>query len=153
MKQRNTNNIIFIFLFILMVFLPIFLHVTRFIEPRNTNEGEKDRQTQPITTEEETTQTAKEEILAMLPKDKKAGILHENNDYRIEYIESLDVFKIEVVSSDVANTKKAGNKWFLDHGMTQAEICELPVRFYLNYGLTQDYPELKKTFTPLPDEC
>ncbi len=95
----------------------------------------------------------KAKLLALLPDGQKAGIIHQSPNIRVEYILSLDQFNVEIVNTNIANAKKEGNAWFLEQGLSQKGLCDLPLRFYLNNAVFEQMPDIQDTFNPLPDGC
>lgn len=95
----------------------------------------------------------KREILALLPEGQIAGIVHESNTVRIEYIESLDLFKVEILTINVAQAKDEGDVWFKAQGMSQQGICDLPLGYYLNWEVANQLRDTNFVFNPLPKGC
>lgn len=91
---------------------------------------------------------------------KPENIIENNNgdlllvltdDYRIEYIPSPDIFIATLQKEPVENNRKKAEKWFLDKGFSQENLCNLGLQFILHSSLTQDYKT--KGFSSRPTGC
>lgn len=93
----------------------------------------------------------REEIIAKQIANNHGDILlHQADSFKIEYIPSPDVFFVTISKDPAIAAKKQAQDWFLDFGLKQSDLCDLPVRFVLRNF------EVRKTnanFTSLPDGC
>jgi len=77
-------------------------------------------------------------------------ILYDSQNFRIIYSPSLDLFITQIFKDPAGAYSQAAQKWFLDKGLSQQELCTLPLRLALFN------PELKQTnpnFSLLPQDC
>lgn len=98
-------------------------------------------------------QQAKAALLELLPSGKIAGVIHKTSTISVEYIQSLDLFKVEILTANIASAKNEANTWFREQGMSQQGICNLPLGFYLNWTVAEDLENKGFTFSPLPNGC
>lgn len=96
---------------------------------------------------------AKEHILQLLPSGQDYGTVYSSNTIIIDYTQSLDLFKVEILTVDVASAKTEAENWFKNQGMSQEGICNLPLSFYLNWDTANILKNTKFVFNPLPDGC
>ena len=84
--------------------------------------------------------------------DNRGGdiLLFQADSFVIEYIPAPDVFFVTIDKDPASEAKQQAQKWFLDFGLQQNDLCDLPVRFILdNFEIRKTNP----TFTSLPDGC
>ncbi len=93
---------------------------------------------------------AKAKILT--PLDNKSGVIFQNENFIIQYVESLDDFEIEINSKDIDLAKTEAENYLLNQGFSKNGLCNLPVRFYLGAFAANDFPR-NSQFNPLPSGC
>lgn len=96
---------------------------------------------------------AKANILTILPAEKRSGILYKDSRVSIEYVNSADLFMVEILTPDIITAKAAANIWFRSHGISQKAICTMPVEFYLNYYVARQTSQPFTNFSPLGNGC
>jgi len=96
---------------------------------------------------------AKAQILTQLPANQQWGQLYETPNISIEYIDSRDIFMVEIRTTAIENAKKEANVWFRVHGFSQDAICNYPVQFYLNSDIMNKLIDNDITFSPLGVGC
>jgi hypothetical protein len=96
---------------------------------------------------------AKAKILAKLPVEKKSGILYESNSIHIEYVNSADLFMVEIISSNISQAKAEANVWFRTNGVSQKGICDYPVMFYLSWDTMNKFRGTNLQFSPVGNGC
>ncbi|MBA3723976.1 MAG: hypothetical protein H0W89_03740 [Candidatus Levybacteria bacterium] len=96
---------------------------------------------------------AKTSILSMLPNGSPSGIVHKDTAFMVEYIKSADMFQVEILAGAVDGTKSEAIAWFKKQGMSEVGICSLPVSFYLNYQIANEFKKQNIPFNPLPPSC
>jgi len=88
-------------------------------------------------------------IASQIAQDKGDIILFTSPAYRIIYVPTPDIFFV-MITKDPQTSRDASQKWFLDFGLNQDNLCTLPVRFVINdFQLKKQFPD----FNPLPDNC
>lgn len=80
-------------------------------------------------------------------------IVYEAQNIRIRYISSLNLFKIEILTVDVATAKTEGYTWFRSQGMSHEGICNYPVEFYLSYEVADILKSSNFIFSSVPEGC
>lgn len=95
--------------------------------------------------------TLKQEIIA--PLKGSAGGIYETEDFRISYLPSPDIFQIEIKTTYIPQAKEVAVEWFKKKGFTEADICALPVNFYLGGEVFEQFRGSGLVFNPLPDFC
>ncbi len=93
---------------------------------------------------------AKQEILSLLPEGQSYGIIYSSENFNIEYVESLDLIKVEILSNSIEDIKTEAVNWFRDQGLSQEGVCNYPVDFYLGSGVVPDGGEI---FSPIAPGC
>ncbi len=96
---------------------------------------------------------AKQKILSFLPQGKTSGYVYQSSTVQIEYLKSPDAFLAEILTIDIAQSKKDAVNWFKVQGMSQKGICDLPVSFYLNSRVANQLRNLNIKFSPLAEGC
>ena len=96
---------------------------------------------------------AKTRILKLLPSGQNYGTVYSSDTVTIEYVQSLDLFDVSILTVDVASAKQEAENWFKQEGMSQQGICDLPVGFYLNQDVANSLKSTDFKFSPLPDGC
>lgn len=97
-----------------------------------------------------TVQQIKQQLIANPISDNGDKLLYTANTFRILYVPTPDIFFVQITSGQANAVRQDAQKWFLDKGLTQKDLCNFPVRFVIFN------PELKKTapdFNFLPDGC
>ncbi len=96
-------------------------------------------------------QLAKQNIINQL--NKQSGITQRTSEYIIEYVNSSDVFMVEITTIDVASAKQQVKNWFLGNGFSSESLCTMPVIFYLNFEIANIFRNEGRTFSPLAEGC
>lgn len=96
---------------------------------------------------------AKNNIFKLLPSGQNYGEVYSSDTISIQYVQSLDLFKVEILTADVASAKKEAENWFKQQGMSQQGICDLPLGFYLSWDVANLLRNSGFIFNPLPDGC
>jgi hypothetical protein len=96
---------------------------------------------------------AKNTLLQTNLKGNNSGVAYENENIRIEYISSVDHFIVEVKTIDIAKAKSEANVWFINQGLSQKGLCDLPIRFMPSFDVSQMMGESGMIFNPLPNSC
>lgn len=97
--------------------------------------------------------TVKSKLLTYLPEGEVSGSIHESRTIRVTYLQSLDLFKVEILTADISAAKNEANTWFRQQGMTQKGICDLPLGFYLNWDVANSLRNSELVFNPLANGC
>lgn len=93
----------------------------------------------------------KQKIIA--PLGGSAGGIYETTNFRISYLPSPDIFQGEIKTTYISQAKEEAIEWFKKQGFTEADICALPVNFYLGGEAFEQYQGSGLIFNPLPDFC
>ena len=96
---------------------------------------------------------AKSKIVSLLPLNQVAGVVHETKNVRIEFVNSMNLFTVEVLTEDISLARNEAVSWFLSQGLSRDAICNYPVQFYLNYEISQSLKNSNLIFSPLADGC
>lgn len=96
-------------------------------------------------------QQVKQKILSSI--GGQSAVLKNTDDYHIEYIKSLDIFMVEIDTTEIETAKKQASEWFISQGFSIYALCDLPVNFYLSWNAKQQLQSSKTTFNPLADGC
>ncbi len=96
-------------------------------------------------------QTVKRAVLAKI--GNKSGYLEETPEYKTEYIKSVDLFQVEILTTDYSFAKVKATSWFKDQGFSQEGVCNLPVMFYLSAQTRSALKDKDITFNYLPEGC
>lgn len=96
-------------------------------------------------------QETRKKIIATQIENRQGDILlYKAGSFIIEYVPTPDIFFVTINNDPVTEAKQQAQKWFLDFGLAQSDLCDLPVRFVLgNFEIRKTNP----TFTSLPDGC
>lgn len=82
-----------------------------------------------------------------------SGILFRNSDVQLEYVQSADLFMAEIYTTHIIQAKTETADWLRQQGFSQQGICNLPVIFYLDPGITQQLQGQDVIFSPLANGC
>jgi len=85
-----------------------------------------------------------------IANDNGTIVLFISDDYKIVYVPTPDFFLATILKEPVDKNKKEAESWFLKFGLTQSDLCNLPVRFGLG---SLDFKKANPDFSPLPDGC
>lgn len=96
---------------------------------------------------------AKAKILSLLPAGKTSGVLYSTPTIIIDYTSGVDLFQVEILTTNIESAKDEGVKWFREQGISQKGICDLPVDFYLNWEVANELRGKNITFSPLAEGC
>ncbi|HSW88085.1 MAG TPA: hypothetical protein VLG12_02890 [Candidatus Saccharimonadales bacterium] len=76
--------------------------------------------------------------------------IYETNEYKIMYIESYDMFQVEISTTNVKQAEDDVLAWFTTKGISKDAVCKIPVEFYLSFSLKQ---QLNQGVPPLFYGC
>lgn len=96
---------------------------------------------------------AKNRILSILPDGKTSGVLYNSPEIIIDYTSGVDLFQVEILTTNIEGAKEMGAMWFIEQGVSQKGICDLPVDFYLNWEVANELRGRNITFSPLAEGC
>lgn len=97
--------------------------------------------------------SAKNSVLTTILHGPNSGILFKNNDVQLEYVQSADIFMVEIYTTHTIQAKTETVNWLLGQGFSQQGICNLPVIFYLDPSVTQALQGQDVIFSPLANGC
>ena len=118
-------------------------------DKQKTNELINKSQTRrPLSPEGE---KAKEGLISGL--GNTSGRIFANNNIRIDYVQSPDLFQAEILSNNVDSAKEDAVFFMLSQGFTNSDICNLPLSFYLSSKVSSELKDSNIVFNPLPDGC
>ncbi len=103
-------------------------------------------QSQPLASDKE---AIKNRLISPLGE---AGVLTENEDFRIEYY-SPSLFQVVIKVVYVAEAKDKAINWFKKQGFSEKDICNLPVTFSLTPEVNQKLKGSGFIYSALPDFC
>ncbi len=75
------------------------------------------------------------------------------NDFSIDYIQALDEFQVEILTTDYKTAENEAVQYFRAQGLSDNSICNLPVMFYLSYDVTQQLKGQNVSVNSIPDFC
>lgn len=105
----------------------------------------KGREPQPLDV-----QKIKNQLIENPIEDKGDKILEITDNFRIVYVPTPDIFFVQITKDPAQGAKVQAQDWFVQKGLAQGDLCNLPVRFLLfNASLKKTNPN----FNPLPDGC
>ena len=96
---------------------------------------------------------AKDTMLNTILHGYQSGIVYKSQNEQIEYVESADLFQVEIFTTDIAAAKSEANIWFRDQGFSQQAICDLPVMFYLDLDVMGKLRGKNYIFSPVANSC
>lgn len=82
----------------------------------------------------------------------EAGVLIENEDFRIEYY-APNLFQVVIKVVYVAEARDKAMSWFKQQGFNEKDICDLPVTFSLTPDVEQKLKGSGFIYNALPDFC
>lgn len=97
-------------------------------------------------------QAAKDDMILKILKGN-SGVLYDRPTVRIIYIKEADWFQAEILTTNIRAAKSEANIWLRNQGLSQEAICKLPVMFYLNYAVVEQFKDKNILFSPLPNGC
>ncbi len=96
---------------------------------------------------------ARTHILSLLPSGSSSGVVYQNANVRIEYIEPVDEFKAQILTTNIDQAKEDAVNWFKENGFSQKGICDLPLNFIMSIATARYIHDNGITFNVLPKEC
>jgi len=97
--------------------------------------------------------TARTRVLTFLPPNSSSGVVYENNNVSVEYIEPIDEFKARILTTNIDQAKEDAVNWFKMNGFSQQGICDLPLNFIMSIDSARYVQENGIIFNVLPKEC
>lgn len=94
---------------------------------------------------------AKNKLLQEL--DNSSGVVYSSSQVKIEYVKAPDVFQAEILTTNITIAKQEAASWMVSQGFIAADLCKLPLSFYLNFEILQRLRDTGTIFNPLPDGC
>jgi hypothetical protein len=82
-----------------------------------------------------------------------SGVLYETDNVRIEYVQSADLFMGEIKTVNIVKAKSEASTFFLNKGLSQQGVCDLPLMFFLDPEISQQLQGQDVIFSPLPNGC
>lgn len=96
-------------------------------------------------------QTTREKIIASQIENRRGDlILYKPGPYEITYIPTPKIFFVTLFQNPVEVYKKQAQNWFLNFGLKQTDLCDLPVRFVFG---SRELKNANPNFVQLPDGC
>lgn len=92
----------------------------------------------------------RQEIILSASDKNGDKVVFSSANYRIIYVPTPDVFFVQIFKDPADSYRREAQSWFIQKGLTQSDLCNLPVRILLFD------PGLKKTnpnFNYFPDGC
>lgn len=83
----------------------------------------------------------------------KSGILIQTDAYMIEYVKAPNQFMAQILGRDIGSAKSLINDWFLQQGLSQNGICNLPLVLYLGPDPIDQLRKTGEKFNPIPKGC
>ena len=77
-------------------------------------------------------------------------IIKETEKYKVVYVPTLKIFFVTIKAEPVNSAKEEAQKFFRDFGLSQNDLCSLPVRFNITDFTIKNS---NKNFNYLPDSC
>jgi hypothetical protein len=96
---------------------------------------------------------AKSKILTLLPQGRVSGVVHQTRNIRIEYVQSADIFQVEILTTEINTAKDEANVWFREQGLSQNAICTLPISFYVSYDVANQLRSTNVVVSALGNGC
>lgn len=96
--------------------------------------------------------TVKQTTLNTILKGNNSGIVYRNADVSVEYVKSMDLFMADILTPDTNKAKIETVTWFKNQGFSQQAICNLPLMFYLESGVSSEIQQ-DIQFSPLANGC
>lgn len=173
MQYIYKNKKLFLLLIAFAILMPLCLSMIRQDPPSPAIKVAETQQTSPtemVTVPEDDPQKKLLEYVQnkkpLSPSDKQAkasifrlleglpsGIIHQTPNITITYVQSADMFQVEITNARIDAAKAEALLWFRNEGMSKEGICNLPVSFYLNHEIASDLEDAKNSFNPLPPGC
>lgn len=93
-------------------------------------------------------QEIKQRLISQFPN----GQINRTGMYSLEYVEGMNDFEVEILTTNVEQAKKEAENYLRGKGFSQDALCNLPVRFYLNSSVAKQIPK-DFIFNPLAESC
>jgi hypothetical protein len=84
---------------------------------------------------------------------KRENPLATTDDYTITYDPTTDIFQAEITTISINNAKDEVVQWFVNQGMSNEALCQLPLNFTLEDSVVQSLKGLDIIFNPLAPNC
>jgi hypothetical protein len=113
-----------------------------------TRDYERISSRQPLSSEDQAIKTR-----LLTPLNSRSGIITTTPQFQLEYVQSPDLFMVEVRSTNPITGKNAAENYLKNQGLSNSGICNLPVVFYLSQQVQNDLISKGQTFNPIPTGC
>lgn len=137
--------------------------------PTNTPQGQEANTNPPIDYDNQSTETLLRTVtnrptpsstddsrirqLLITGLNGTSGVISETATYTLEYSQAPDSFSSEIKTMNINQAKLETINYLKSRGLSEEGICKLPLFFYLNYKISQEYSNSGQTFSPIPDFC
>lgn len=87
---------------------------------------------------------AKQNTITILQQNGNS--LFETDSFKIMYIQTYDMFQVEIKTTNIKQAEDDVLTWFTTKGLSKDAVCKIPVQFYLNFyikhQINQEIPPL-----------
>ena len=95
---------------------------------------------------------AKTATLTTILKGDNSGVVYKNSDVSVEYVQSVDLFMADILTTNINQAKTETVDWFISQGFSKQAVCNLPVMFYLDTSVSSEL-QTDIQFSPLANGC
>ncbi len=92
-------------------------------------------------------------LLDFLPEDAESGTIYTSPNMRIDYNGTLNIFEVEIKTTNISLAKEEAVQWFLNRGFSQDAICNYPLEFILNWDIRNELGDSNIIFSTLAPNC
>ena len=89
-------------------------------------------------------------IASKISEQNGTLIVYKTSSYIVTYVPTPDIFFVNILKIPFDTNKNQAEKWFLNFGLKQEELCTLPVRFSVGF---QAPMKEKLSYNPFPNGC
>lgn len=100
----------------------------------------------------DTDKTAKQALISGI-SNPDGETVYANSEFRVLYIRGLDLFQVEILSTNIQQAKTDAVNWLEASGISAQGVCNIPVTFYMNENVLNQLQGQNTQFSPIPDSC
>lgn len=96
---------------------------------------------------------AKNKLLLDTLRSITSGVVYENDDVIVEYVQSADIFEATIRTANLSQAKNETVKWFESFGISKEGVCKLPIIFSVDPVVAESLLKANTSFSPLTPGC
>ncbi len=85
--------------------------------------------------------------------NRQATTLYKSPNIQVMYIPATDSFTGQISTDNVEQAEQEAISWFTRQGISLSGVCNLPITFFLDWNIIEEFRSKNMQFNPLPKNC